>query len=52
MALKTYHANDDIPDDFWNYNLNIITGFNLDKVTLEPYEMEKKYNRITQPLTK
>ena len=52
MGLKTFNEGDDIPDDFWNYNLNIITGLKTDRVALTPFEMEKRYHRVTQPLTK
>lgn len=27
MALNKYKCGDPIPDDFWNYDLNIILGY-------------------------
>ena len=45
MKLKYYKEGDEIPADFWNYDLNIILGYSIRK--LRKIETEKsKYGII------
>jgi len=38
------------PDDFWNYNVNAITGYKVEKREVNSKEVEKKYKQITQAI--
>lgn len=40
MPLKEYKQGEPIPDDFWNYNINIILGYALKR--------ERSMNQETQ----
>lgn len=43
MALKRLKEGDPIPDDFWNYDLNIILGYGYRRQRVIEQE-ERKYN--------
>tara|TARA_R110000803_G_scaffold7058_2_gene22816 strand:+ start:846 stop:1001 length:156 start_codon:yes stop_codon:yes gene_type:complete len=48
--LKRLKENEPFPDDFWNYNVNHITGYYLDKQDEHSTKMLKKYNKLTQSI--
>lgn len=40
-----------MPEDFWNYNVNPITGYRVDRMNLQQRSAEhKKYGQLQQPL--
>ena len=41
---------DPFPDDFWNYNVNPITGYRVEKREVNTIEIEKKYRQITKAI--
>lgn len=48
--FKKYTIGDPFPDDFWNYNINAITGFRVEKREVNSSEVEKKYRQITKAI--
>jgi len=41
-----------MPEDFWNYLVNPIVGFYIEKEDYHSRKIEKKYNRLPQSLNK
>lgn len=39
---------DPFPEDFWNYDVNVITGYKVEKKEVNSKAVEKKYNRTAQ----
>ena len=48
--MKQYKEADPFPDDFWNYNINAITGYKIEKKEVNSKGVEKKYKQITQAI--
>ena len=48
--MKQYKEGDPFPDDFWNYNVNVITGYKVEKKEVNSKNQEKKYKQITQAI--
>ena len=48
--LKTFKEGDPFPEDFWNYNVNPITGFYVARIENHTLESERKYNKTPQSL--
>ncbi len=46
-TLKEYKPGDPIPDDFWNYKLNIITGWRPQKTIIKNIDWKKYKNDST-----
>lgn len=40
----------EMPLDFWNYGINPIVGYKIEKKDEHGKEVEKKYAKTTQPL--
>jgi len=39
-----------MPDDFWNYLVNPILGYYIEKNKEHTVDVEKKYNKTTQKI--
>jgi hypothetical protein len=48
--MKKYIAGEPFPDDFWNYDVNVITGYKVERREVNSKEIEKKYKQITQAI--
>jgi hypothetical protein len=44
--LKRLKEDEPFPDDFWNFNVNQITGYPLDKLDVNSIKVEQKYRQI------
>ena len=43
MALKDLKQDEDMPKDFWNYNVNPILGYKYDRIARNRKLEKKKY---------
>jgi len=48
--LKSLKDDDPFPKDFWNYNINPVTGYYVAKPDVNSLQTEKKYNKTSQSL--
>ena len=48
--LKTYNKKDPFPDDFWNYDVNVILGYKYEREQFHGQKIEKRYFKQTQPI--
>jgi hypothetical protein len=40
----------EMPIDFWNYNVNPILGYYIEKEDYQTKAMERKYNKLSQSI--
>jgi hypothetical protein len=50
MILKRLEEGADFPNDFWNYRLNPILGYEYKPVGRVTDKEEQKYNKTTQAI--
>jgi len=48
--LKILRDGEPFPKDFWNYNVNPITGFYIARQENQTEQAERKYNKTPQSL--
>tara|TARA_R110000803_G_scaffold30585_1_gene68889 strand:- start:225 stop:371 length:147 start_codon:yes stop_codon:yes gene_type:complete len=48
--MRKLKENEQFPVDFWNYNVNHITGYYLEKQDEHSIKMIAKYNKTTQSI--
>ena len=49
--FEAFDESKPLPKDFWNYNVNPITGYRVDRMNLQQRAAEaKKYGQLQQPL--
>ena len=48
--LKKLKQDQPFPDDFWNYNVNHITGYYLEKEDVNSMQVEQKYRQTTKAI--
>ncbi len=48
--FKKLKQDQPFPDDFWNYNVNHITGYPLEKQDVNSMQVEQKYRQITKAI--
>lgn len=48
--MKKYIVGDPFPDDFWNYNVNAITGYKVERREVNSKEVEQKYKQTGQAI--
>jgi len=46
--MKKYIVGDPFPEDFWNYDVNVITGYKVEKKEVNSKAVEQKYRQTTQ----
>lgn len=46
--MKKYIVGDPFPEDFWNYDVNVITGYKVEKKEVNSKVVEQKYKQTTQ----
>jgi len=48
--MKKLKENEPFPDDFWNYNVNAITGYVVERREVNSKEVEQKYKQTGQAI--
>lgn len=48
--FKNYNYGDPFPDDFWNYDINVITGYKVEKKEVNSKQVYKKYRQTTKAI--
>jgi len=48
--MRKLQEGEDMPLNFWNYNVNPIVGYHVPKMDDHSLEMERKYNVTTQSI--
>jgi hypothetical protein len=46
--MKKYIVGDPFPEDFWNYDVNVITGYKVERKEVNSKSVEEKYRQTTQ----
>ena len=50
IFMRKLKVGEEMPYDFWNYKVNPIVGYYVEKEELHSVAMENKYNKLPQKI--